>query len=1753
MEGALLPVLCCVDDAGCAAAAQALNLVGQLGTCGDRASLYKLLLESVNADKSQPHKGVRHALRRISTSAPPVITAFQRVSMLWTDSTTALRAKGGVGLGGRDERRMWSLYMGFVCGTVAATATADAVLQQMVTLAVDEDAYTHSNAVSVAAHSLSSSLLPKFLIKLRTMLNTMSHQVSKTATLLVEAVTLLLKHTAHHASDLVAGDAMAIDVEGCAKIVMLYASQLDWDRNSIWLRTRVCELLESLVTASTSLPFENEARFRCEALELLASWDTAVQSEERTQSFSVSGTALQRSYSTVAPSSPIVDSAGPASDAPQQPAEKPKLELSIAIARAAAALHEKLRLPGDMVTRTALFSRSFTFLTSAAGRAVIISDAVLAESVGAAAAALVSSNSDVALASVGEACNQRDESARAAFLDAVSRALRCGAWDATPPPPPKGSIERFVDALVAANMEGALAVCTAAGAEQDAAATHLVRVCAARNNALDLLKAAIDTEVAAAGSHMATSLFRVNSVATKLMGAFGRLYGTQYLTQTIGPVLTDICTSGRSCEVDPAKLTRGTDVEENLANLRNATQSVLDAVFNSLSSCPVQIRLLCAHLAKTVSDRFPQSPRIGVACFFFLRFISPALVAPDQAGVAVLPDANARRSLVLVAKALQGAANGVPFRKERFMLPLNEWLEQAAASITNFYDLLATPPPEVPGSVSPLKISQTDDDVRALHRLVAVVMEKIAPQLARVHIAVKDEATTTSGSGVRSVRDALLDALRSLGPPPSAPPTSAADVASPALDKFLAQHAESIAALRESGAFFQRGISKAKNAVFYLVVRRLRVGATAEAVAAFILDTLKAHYASPFEIVIDALMARPSHIPPAATAAYILKLLPVRARSNAKAVYVLSPSKAITYACRKLHKLVVAAELERIIPLRDSDGLSEYIGEGQLALPPLPAVLVGPLTSFSPLSRVTKRSTKDVELRVGPRVFILMKLKATLAGKAVMRTDVYPLSTLAAVNAVGDEMSLTVKDESNLVTIRLRGSAVSRAAGALRAAITRAAATDAATLIVSDGDERTLDPASAPGTLLAAALLNISSTSSACREAAYHLIAAISTSFNLPSIALPESVGLMVPANASSLAVRLAAAGSSNHSHMTFDVLRAALRAVVREGCPYRHLPLTWLRPWLANLSAEHSPRLHATPETAARVDSVLHALIDAILREDGQFRAALFGLWDAIGRYADLAIMAACVCVARATGAGANTPTSEALSALCVSLATQQPVAVGGWLMKRTQEVLAALPVESKTLEQCSSFPELVVLLQFCAALVFDDNFDLTENLPDVLHVAILSGAAHEASDRRASRALLVNCVHALATGSAFPAAGASYAASRLAATSGVILRVTDQRGGYSAQAAGDIAMAIDDLLQSAAATSGRDAQMLVAGWRNRWADFAFTTAVSGCAALQPRALAVIGALATVSSAPQRVGRIVQHSAQWLHMALSQTYTARPAEALRCVASLIRRAPPSRQVAGALWWACAAVLTVSDARLFAAAGTLMLETLEIIGEDVEGATELARKQVSGLDDACSSLETTCGLSFATHFSVSVAAILIAGFTNTDTRPVSLELLKRHRGLGTNLLLQCVTETTTNQQPIVQAITQEKNDRELNAIAGLFGAAAASLPTGDVGRVLRLLGKCCSSTRLLTMLPHGRLRAALARTGLAAATTAAAATAVTFAAMIADTSTAAPPEQWMSGLNDVGPFQKIQLGRKMECAKQAGHLLDVAAKLLPKS
>jgi len=61
--------------------------------------------------------------------------------------------------------------------------------------------------------------------------------------------------------------------------------------------------------------------------------------------------------------------------------------------------------------------------------------------------------------------------------------------------------------------------------------------------------------------------------------------------------------------------------------------SLVDAIFSTPNSLPTALRDLFAYLQVEVMKRFPEMKDRVVGGFFFLRFVCPALLSPEQWGI----------------------------------------------------------------------------------------------------------------------------------------------------------------------------------------------------------------------------------------------------------------------------------------------------------------------------------------------------------------------------------------------------------------------------------------------------------------------------------------------------------------------------------------------------------------------------------------------------------------------------------------------------------------------------------------------------------------------------------------------------------------------------------------------------------------------------------------------------------------------------------------------------------------------------------------------------------------------------------------------------------------------------------------------------------------------------------------------------------------------------------------------------------------
>uniref|UniRef100_A0A672PGP8 Neurofibromin 1 n=1 Tax=Sinocyclocheilus grahami TaxID=75366 RepID=A0A672PGP8_SINGR len=387
--------------------------------------------------------------------------------------------------------------------------------------------------------------------------------------------------------------------------------------------------------------------------------------------------------------------------------------------------------------------------------------------------------------------------------------------------------------------------CCAQGSDgfQDELARVLVTLFDSRHLLYQLLWNMFSKEVELADSMQ--TLFRGNSLASKIMTFCFKVYGAAYLQKLLEPLLRGIITTPEwqqiSFEVDPTRLDQQAEnLEENQKNLLQITDRFFLAIINSSNEFPPQLRSVCHCLYQAtchsllnkatvkekkenkksvVSQRFPQNSIGAVGSAMFLRFINPAIVSPYEAGILdKKPPPRIERGLKLMSKILQSIANHVLFTKEEHMRPFNDFVKSNFDAARKFFlDIASDSPPS--DSVNHSLSFISDGNVLALHRLLWNNQERIGQYLSsnRDHKAVG-----------RRPFDKMATLLAYLGPPEHKPVAdthwSSLNLTSSKFEEFMTRHQihekEEFKALKTLNIFYQAGTSKNGNPVFYYIARR---------------------------------------------------------------------------------------------------------------------------------------------------------------------------------------------------------------------------------------------------------------------------------------------------------------------------------------------------------------------------------------------------------------------------------------------------------------------------------------------------------------------------------------------------------------------------------------------------------------------------------------------------------------------------------------------------------------------------------------------------------------------------------------------------------------------------------------------------------------------------------------------------------------------------------------------------------------------
>jgi len=240
----------------------------------------------------------------------------------------------------------------------------------------------------------------------------------------------------------------------------------------------------------------------------------------------------------------------------------------------------------------------------------------------------------------------------------------------------------------------------------------LTMIFAGNDVVVEAIKFFITKEVAA--SNREGTLFRANSVPTKLFSCYCRIVALEYLWNVFAKPVTELNFMAQRSgaeenskaestvqttllgpvvfEVDPTKMDDASEQSVNTLQLWLIAQKLLTSFMKTVHQLPREVQEVLRHVYHEVKEKFnEEAANKGIGGFLFLRYVCPALMAPHVYGLLKdAPHPTAQRQLILIAKVLQNLANDtLPGKKEAYMEALNAFITSNQQPLKQYYrDLL---------------------------------------------------------------------------------------------------------------------------------------------------------------------------------------------------------------------------------------------------------------------------------------------------------------------------------------------------------------------------------------------------------------------------------------------------------------------------------------------------------------------------------------------------------------------------------------------------------------------------------------------------------------------------------------------------------------------------------------------------------------------------------------------------------------------------------------------------------------------------------------------------------------------------------------------------------------------------------------------------------------------------------------------------------------------------------------------------------
>lgn len=845
--------------------------------------------------------------------------------------------------------------------------TVEGFVQELVDLLVSDSIWVREKVKEMLGNDLSSRLYGILFRMIHGLLSDFFDQATGTPrqsdmfTIFVDHSVSVMQMVLDRMKEPTEGT-LDVDIGAVLVLCVEYLNSLSKrDTQGLRIKTSLCQLCQGIMAKKAYFAFLNELKVRNRIFQVLGGWTT--DSADETVSADTKLEKLQRELDVVCleTMSILLDKL-PLLLAEDAMLLDDKLEwaksrqyayyfgyfikhLNRARAIEEAAADERRRQQSDMASLSkspsSMLASSASLMTLGTGATNMVGRSAqnlpdpqpLKKSAILALSNLLASNINTGLKQSLQLAYEEDPQLRKAFMEIMTNVLNQGTDfdDLERLTSYERTQSQLIDLITKPDLQLALAICHIPSRDMETMEQIMLSIFDAKGGIIRFLKASVTEEIESANS--ADIILRGNSFHIQLLSRFGRTHGYEYLRHILAPLLQKMAQKprGYSFEMDPTRLAPGESVATNQKHLEETAQLFIDTICDSAHRVPAVLRELCRHIRTLMDRRFPKARYQGVGGFMILRFITPAIVSPENIDINLgSPGPELRKGLVLVSKILLTLYCNQLFasHKDPHLTNLNDFLKRNIYRVSRFLDdvsdartdperLYAADQPLAYG-IQPFGCGLDQSDQSYLQKFLLDHVDEIGKWLLTRPSSSQSETTnsdyadaggsmaadgeanssdiegTAAGDGKRvyeqlcmalaDVQDARKDEPNGL----SALAQQSAEESKATHEEFLRRHRDrNIDGANYSSIFREGGPSKANRIVFYYTLFHQDAQTLDyEGFILYVLRLLEKCKTRLFDLVVDCTAAAPNNMTPHQWITYFTSLLPLEVATNLRTVIV---------------------------------------------------------------------------------------------------------------------------------------------------------------------------------------------------------------------------------------------------------------------------------------------------------------------------------------------------------------------------------------------------------------------------------------------------------------------------------------------------------------------------------------------------------------------------------------------------------------------------------------------------------------------------------------------------------------------------------------------------------------------------------------------------------------------------------------------------------------------------------------------------